>query len=180
MTAPGPRRGVTAAAVLALALLGAAAALAVVAARGPEPARTLEQRVQEVADTLRCPVCQNLSVGDSPSRTAQQMRARIEEGLRAGRSPEQVRADFAASYGEWILLAPPRRGFNLVAWIAPAVLVLAGLAAGGIAVRRWTAGGGPAEPAPTDPAAGPAAGDHLSPGDRRLLERALGSRGDRP
>ena len=39
------------------------------------PALDLEDRTREIATELRCVVCQNLSVADSPSEMAQQMRA---------------------------------------------------------------------------------------------------------
>ena len=136
----GGRRLSLSAGVLAGVLLVAAAALAVVALRGPSAPRSMNDRVRSVASTLRCPVCQNLSVADSPSRLAQQMRATIAEELAAGRTPQQIRSEFTASYGEWILLAPPKHGIDLIAWLGPLLLVLGALAAGLAAVRRWTAG----------------------------------------
>jgi len=157
------------AAAFAGVLLVAAGALAVVALRGPSAPRTMNDRVRGVASTLRCPVCQNLSVADSPSRLAQQMRTTIAQELGAGRSPDQIRSEFSASYGEWILLAPPKRGIDLIAWLAPLFLVVGALGAGVIAVRRWTAGRtvGP-EPGTVD-----AAASSLTASDRRLLKRAL-------
>ena len=154
--------------VLAAALVAAGGGLAFVAARGTVSPRSMPDRVRAVASTLRCPVCQNLSVADSPSGLAQQMRDTIARDLSAGRSPEQIRARFVASYGEWVLLAPPRHGLDLAIWLLPAVLFLFGLAAAVFAVRRWSAGAeggrGPSRDSPDRP---------LSPGDRRLLERAL-------
>jgi cytochrome c-type biogenesis protein CcmH len=155
---------------VAAALLLAAAALLVVALRGPAPPRGLQERVRAIGATLRCPVCQDLSVADSPSSLARQMRQQIGEELRAGMSPARIRARFVAAYGDWILLSPPRRGVGLVVWVAPAVLLVGGLAAAAVAVRRWTVGAAAASPPPTDPAE-PAEG--LSPEDRRLLDRAL-------
>lgn len=96
-------------------------------------AGSLEDQAQALAAELRCPVCQNLSVGDSPSEMATQMRDLIREQLARGESPEQVRAYFVSRYGEWILLAPARRGFNWVAWLLPFGALLGGL---GLVVRR--------------------------------------------
>jgi len=156
-----PGRVSVGAAILALSLLAGAAALTVVAFRGPARTSSLQDRVHGVASTLRCPVCQNLSVADSPSRLAQQMRGTIAAELKAGRTPEQIRAEFVGAYGEWILLSPPKHGIDLVAWAGPALMVLGGLVVAGVALRRWTAG------------KGEEAGEALSQTDRGLLEQAL-------
>ena len=165
----GGRRLSWSAGVLGGVLLLAAAAFAAVALRGPSAPRSMNDRVRSVASTLRCPVCQNLSVADSPSRLAQQMRATIAEELAAGRTPQQIRSEFTASYGEWILLAPPKRGIDLIAWLGPLLLVLVALGAGLAAVRRWTAGRVPYERGPV----GDGGVMTISASDRRLLDRAL-------
>ena len=104
------------------------------------PATNVEDpRLYEVASQLRCVVCQNLSVADSPSEMAQQMRALVRERLRAGDTPEQVLQYFVDKYGEWILLVPRRKGFNWLVWSAPLVATLIGLVVAGITIRRWTA-----------------------------------------
>jgi cytochrome c-type biogenesis protein CcmH len=97
-----------------------------------------EDRVREIAAQLRCVVCQSLSVADSPSETAQQMREIIRERLAVGDTPEQVRAYFVEKYGLWILLAPPRQGFNLLVWVAPFAALGLGLLLVGLTVRRWS------------------------------------------
>ena len=128
-----------------------------------QPSRPVDDRqVHEVAADLRCVVCQNLSVADSPSEMAAQMRAIVRERLAAGETPAQVRQYFVERYGDWILLAPPRRGFTLVVWVAPLVAVVVGLGVVALLVRRWTSRARPAPP-PVDPA--------MSERIRRELER---------
>jgi cytochrome c-type biogenesis protein CcmH len=100
-------------------------------------ASDLETQVRDIALQLRCPVCQGLSVGDSPSELANEMRALIREQLQQGKTPAQVLDYFAQRYGEWILLAPPKRGFNLVIWVLPFVLLPTGAAAVYLGARRW-------------------------------------------
>jgi cytochrome c-type biogenesis protein CcmH/NrfF len=73
----------------AIAVVGLAA---LVASGGSDPTQTLDERVHEIGAGLRCPVCLNLSVADSPSKLAGEMRSEIETQLRAGRSPDQIRA----------------------------------------------------------------------------------------
>src|SRR3970040_1507015 len=79
-------------------------------------ASAVEEDVRQISAELRCPVCQGLSVADSPSRMADQMRDLIRERLEARESPGAVKAYFVERYGEWILLAPRREGFNLLVW----------------------------------------------------------------
>jgi cytochrome c-type biogenesis protein CcmH len=97
----------------------------------------LEAQVREIAVQLRCPVCQGLSVGDSPSELATEMRTLIREQLHQGKTSAEVLDYFAQRYGEWILLAPPKRGFNLVIWVLPFVLLPIGAAAVYVGARRW-------------------------------------------
>ncbi len=97
-----------------------------------------EETVHRVAAQLRCVVCQNLSVADSPSEMANQMRDLIRERLAAGDTPDRVVEYFVDKYGEWILLSPRGRGFNLLVWAAPMIALLVGLAAVAVCLRRWT------------------------------------------
>lgn len=161
-----PRLSVTAPALIA-SVLFAAAALAFTLVRGPSAPSSLQGRVQQVASTLRCPVCEGVSVADSPTELARQMRATIAADLRKGMTPGQIRQTFVRAYGPFILMAPPARGIGLVVWMVPAVLLAAGLALAGIALRRWTResrlGGGPASVPDAS----------MSASDRALLERAL-------
>ena len=60
--------------------------------------------------------------------------------LAAGRTPDEVKGYFVAKYGEWILLEPPRRGVNLLAYLLPAGALLLGLGVIWLALRRWTSG----------------------------------------
>lgn len=98
----------------------------------------LEARTSEVAAGLRCAVCQGISIQESPSALAREMRDVVKEQLRAGRTPEEVRGYFVSKYGDWILLAPPARGLNLLIYVLPVVLVLGGFVGLAIVVRRWS------------------------------------------
>jgi cytochrome c-type biogenesis protein CcmH len=152
---------------LAALVLAAVAALVVAAGSGSESSGTLDQRTHAVASTLKCPVCHDLSAADSPAPVAQQMRAQIAQELRAGRTPDQIRGEFVAAYGEWILLSPPQRGLDLLPWLAPGLLSLAGLAFVAAAIRRWTPRRG----------AGREHQAELSEADRRLVDKTLASLG---
>jgi cytochrome c-type biogenesis protein CcmH len=104
----------------------------------------LEAQTAAVASTLRCPVCQGESIEDSPSDLAGQMRAVVRDRLRAGETPDEVKAYFASKYGEWILLEPTMKGLNILLYAIPVLLVVGGLALVTFLVRRWTASESPA------------------------------------
>lgn len=91
------------------------------------PQQTLDQRVYEVAEQIKCPVCQDESVASSSASISEQMRLVIRQQLESGKSEQEVLAYFAAHYGDQILLTPPPRGFNLLAWLMPVAMLLAGL-----------------------------------------------------
>ena len=123
-----------------IARAGAAGVLLALLACVASPAAAAtpdEATVQAIAAQLRCVVCQNLSVADPPSETANQMRGIIRQRLADGETPEQVAAYFVDKYGLWILLAPPRQGFNLLVWIAPFAGLAVGLLVVGAVILRW-------------------------------------------
>ena len=121
-------------------------ALVIVAVRGPAGPPTFSERIHDIASGLRCPVCQNLSVADSPSGIAQQMRADIALRLRQGQTESQIDAFFVAKYGHWILLTPSAGGLGLFVWLAPGLAIAGGAWLGWTLVRKRrlaVAGGAP-------------------------------------
>lgn len=104
---------------------------------GAASAPDLDDQTRAVSSELRCVVCQNLSVADSPSEMAQQMRAIVREELQAGKSPDQIKDFFVSKYGEWVLLKPKTTGFSALLWILPYVVLVLGVLAALWFVRRW-------------------------------------------
>ena len=92
----------------------------------PLPDSAIEATTTVLASELRCPVCQGNSIQDSPSELAQEMRNLIRDQLRAGKSPDEVRAYFVDKYGEWILLVPKPQGVNLIVYLVPLLAVAVG------------------------------------------------------
>jgi cytochrome c-type biogenesis protein CcmH len=105
---------------------------------GAAPAPDVEQRTREVASELRCVVCQNLSVADSPSDLAKEMRNLVREQVEQGKSREEILTYFTSRYGEFVLLSPTRRGFNLLVWTLPFAAIILGAGGVYLVVRRWT------------------------------------------
>jgi cytochrome c-type biogenesis protein CcmH len=108
-------------AALGLAALAAAVLISVLQ---PPAVATADDQARALAAELRCPDCESLSVAESRTAAAAAIRAEIAEQLRAGRSPEDIRAGFVARYGEWILLQP----VSPLAWLLPVGALLLGIA----------------------------------------------------
>ena len=114
--------------IVAAGCLMAFVALLAFLALAPRPAPSTAARADALAAELRCPDCQGLSVADSPTSSAQEIRRQIDERLAAGATDEEVRAHFVARYGDWIRLAPT----GAIFWVLPFLIV-----ALGVAVLAW-------------------------------------------
>ena len=108
-----------------------------------------EARARVLEGELRCPVCRSQSIRQSRSFMADDMRRKVRQLIAEGRTDEEIRQFFVDRYSAWVLLTPPKRGFNLAAYLLPAVVVVIGAAGLAFASRRWKrAATGPAQPPP--------------------------------
>ena len=123
---------------MSLRLIILAISLLLVSALAAGEPPDIDEQTRTIAQELRCVVCQNLSVADSPSEMAQQMRGIIREQLAVGKTPDQIKEFFVSKYGEWVLLAPTTRGFSLLVWVLPFVALIVGVALGLWFIRRWS------------------------------------------
>lgn len=98
----------------------------------------IDQQTREISSKLRCVVCLGLSLQDSPSQLAQEMRAIVREKLEEGMTPDEVKAYFVEKYGEWVLLEPEPRGFNLLVYVLPVAMLLGGAGFVFLKARSWT------------------------------------------
>jgi cytochrome c-type biogenesis protein CcmH len=101
---------------------------------------------------VMCPVC-NTTLDQSSSPAARQIKDFISERIQAGDSEEQIKDRLVAVYGKQILAAPPKEGFDLLAWILPFVGLIGGALVLGLLAWRWSRG---REPRPPTPALSPA------------------------
>jgi cytochrome c-type biogenesis protein CcmH len=109
----------------------------------------LDAQTNEVGALLRCPVCQGLSVSDSPATMARNMKAEVREKLAAGYDQEQILASFERSYGEFVRLEPPMRGVNWLVWFGPLAILLIGGGMIAWAMRRSRHAAAPASDLPS-------------------------------
>jgi cytochrome c-type biogenesis protein CcmH len=100
-------------------------------------ADALDDETRRIAKQLQCPVCESVSVADSPSDLAGQMRSVIRSKLEQGESEQQIVAYFVERYGAAVLTEPPRRGFAAGVWIGPVVVLALGALALALVLRAW-------------------------------------------
>jgi cytochrome c-type biogenesis protein CcmH len=105
-----------------------------------------EAEAQAIDRMLMCPVCPAETIDQAQVELARQMRQVVREMLVAGASREEILKFFVDRYGPDILAAPPKTGFNLLAWLFPAVGAVAALGTVWLVLRSMTArrGGEPA------------------------------------
>lgn len=91
--------------------------------------RLEEQLVCQCGCTMRVSVCD--------CGTADGVRKDLAARMTAGESDDAILAAYVAKYGEQVLAAPTKRGFNWTAWITPFAALFAGGALLWVLVRRW-------------------------------------------
>ncbi len=87
----------------------------------------LEQRVMNLAQELRCLVCQNETLADSRADLALDLRTQIREQMKAGKSDKEIVAFLTLRYGDFILYRPPVKPTTYLLWFGPFILMIAGL-----------------------------------------------------
>ena len=127
-------------ALLALAALLAAGPGADVAAAATCPKTSLA----DIEDEVMCPVCGVPLELATEAPQANRERAFIQRQVQACQSKQQIKNELVAQFGDRVLALPPSKGFDLVAYLAPAAAVLAGVAAVVTVARRRRRGGAPA------------------------------------
>jgi cytochrome c-type biogenesis protein CcmH len=127
----------------ALALLLALALAVPAPALGAEPKTTLG----DVEDEVMCPVCGTpLSLAENAPQ-AQREREFIQRLIDRGRSKQQIKDALVAEFGEEVLATPDDSGFDLAAYVVPALAILVAAAAIAVAALRWRRSRERAEPA---------------------------------
>lgn len=96
-----------------------------------------EARAHEIENELKCPVCRSQSIRQSRSFMADDMRRKVRQLVAEGKSNQEIRDYFVDRYGQYIVLAPPKSGFNLAAWLLPFFVVAIGAAGLFVAAHRW-------------------------------------------
>ena len=118
------------------AILAVASALAAcVTDAAPSASQDMEAVAQGIDKSLMCPICPSETIDQSQTEIAEQMRRTVREKLAEGSSRDEVLQFFVERYGEDVLAAPPKSGFNLLAWLVPPLALLLGGGALALALR---------------------------------------------
>jgi cytochrome c-type biogenesis protein CcmH len=95
---------------------------------------------------VMCPVC-NTTLDQSSSPEARRIEALISARIAAGDSKSEIKDVLVGEYGPSILAAPPKKGFNLLAWLLPFVALFGGGLVLGLLAWRWSHTRDPGPPA---------------------------------
>ena len=95
-----------------------------------------EERFNQLTLELRCLVCQNQNLADSDAPLAQDLRKEIFDMLHAGESNDGIKTFMIERYGDFVLYRPPVQGNTLALWLMPIVILLGGVVAVFVVVRR--------------------------------------------
>ena len=87
----------------------------------------LEARMVQIANELRCLVCQNQSIAESNAPLADDLRQQVRSQIVAGKSDADIVAYLTARYGDFVLYRPQFKPITALLWLAPALLVVVGI-----------------------------------------------------
>jgi len=96
----------------------------------------LEKRVMALAEELRCLVCQNQTLADSHAALAIDLKNRIRELLREGKTEREVLDFMVQRYGDFVLYRPPLRATTALLWSGPFILLALGVTGWIVWLRR--------------------------------------------
>jgi cytochrome c-type biogenesis protein CcmH len=88
----------------------------------------LQSRYQMLSAELRCPKCQNQNIADSNAPISQDLRKLLHQQLEQGASDQEILDYMVARYGEFVRYRPSFSGVTAILWLAPALLLAAGIA----------------------------------------------------
>ena len=87
----------------------------------------LEVKVKEIAEELRCLVCQNETIAGSHAELAIDLRNQIRTQLQSGGTKESILQYMVERYGDFVLYNPPFKAKTSLLWLGPLALLLLSL-----------------------------------------------------
>lgn len=96
----------------------------------------IEQRLVNLAEDLRCLVCQNESLAGSKAELAEDLRREIRTQMKAGKDDREVIAYLTERYGDFVLYRPPFKPVTYLLWLGPLLFLGIGGGAWVMTLRR--------------------------------------------
>lgn len=96
----------------------------------------IEQRLNKLAEDLRCLVCQNESLAGSRADLAEDLRREVREQMKAGKSDQEVIKYLTDRYGDFVLYRPPFKPVTLLLWLGPVIFLGIGGAIWYVTLKR--------------------------------------------
>ncbi|MEW5893558.1 MAG: cytochrome c-type biogenesis protein [Pseudomonadota bacterium] len=96
----------------------------------------IEQRLNRLAEDLRCLVCQNESLAGSRADLAEDLRREIRQQMKAGKNDQEVIDYLTSRYGDFVLYKPPFKPVTFLLWFGPALFVTIGAVVWFVTLRR--------------------------------------------
>jgi cytochrome c-type biogenesis protein CcmH len=84
----------------------------------------LTNKTREIAQNIKCLVCQNQSIDESNSELAKDLKKLIEEKLNDGLDEDQIYTFLRERYGDYILLKPPLNTNTILLWFLPFIILV--------------------------------------------------------
>ncbi len=86
----------------------------------------LELRLKKLETELRCLVCQNQTLAESPAGLAGDLRREVRLLAESGKNDREIKAHLKARYGDFVLYKPELDSRTWMLWFGPFVLLVAG------------------------------------------------------
>jgi cytochrome c-type biogenesis protein CcmH len=103
----------------------------------PASASAACPELRSLEGELMCPTCgTTLELSNAPA--ANQIRRYVCERAAAGDSNGEIKDQLVADFGPGVLASPPKKGFDLLAWVLPLLALGAGAAVLAGLVVRWS------------------------------------------
>tara|TARA_B100000963_G_scaffold357338_1_gene379275 strand:- start:6478 stop:6846 length:369 start_codon:yes stop_codon:yes gene_type:complete len=80
----------------------------------------------KIYKNIRCLICQGQSIADSNSEFAQTIKLVINDQIKDGKSEKEIYNFLIDKYGEWIVYNPPINTSNVLLWLIPYMILIAG------------------------------------------------------
>jgi cytochrome c-type biogenesis protein CcmH len=96
----------------------------------------IEQRMNVLAEDLRCLVCQNESLAGSRAELAEDLRKEIRAQMKAGKNDAEVIEYLTDRYGDFVLYRPPFKPVTWLLWLGPVIFLGIGGAIWYVTLKR--------------------------------------------